>query len=265
VLRGAEGAISGGHYLASQAGLEILRCGGNAVDAGVAAGLVLNVVKPHMANLGGEAPIILYDPARREVLNIDGLGWWPARATVEYFHERHGGKLPPAGTVASVVPAALDAWLCALAESGTMELADVIAPARRYAADGFPAYEDFTDYHRGFGRAFFDDQPTTASVLAPGGRVPLPGELVRQPALAALFDALVAAATAQRHRGREESIRAARDYFYTGAPAHDIARYCAETGGLMTYEDIAAYHVRLEPPVVADVWGYAVHVCGPWS
>jgi gamma-glutamyltranspeptidase / glutathione hydrolase len=265
VLRGAHGAISAGHYLASQVGYEILRAGGNAVDAGVAAGLVLNVVKPHMANLGGEAPIILYDPNRREVLNIDGLGWWPARATVEYFQEHHGGKLPPGGTAASVVPAALDAWLTALEWSGTMELADVVAPARRCAADGFPVYEAFTDYHCGFGRAFFDDQPTTASVLAPGGRVPLPGQLLRQPTLAALFDALIEEANKRRPGGRAASIQAARDYFYKGAPARDIARYCAESGGLMTYEDIAEYHVRIEPPVVANVWGCAVYVCGPWS
>ena len=265
IIRGAEGAISAGHYLASQAGYEILRGGGNAVDAGVAAGLVLNAVKPHMANLGGEAPIILYDPARREVLNIDGLGWWPERATVEYFQEHHEGKLPPAGTAASVVPAALDAWLTALGRSGTMELEDVVAPARRYAADGFPVYEEFTDYLRGFGKAFFDDQPTTASVLAPGGRIPLPGELLRQPALAGLLDALVGVAKDHRASGRDASIQAARDYFYTGAPARDMAHYCAENQGLMTYEDIAAYHVRLELPVVVNVWGCAVHVCGPWS
>ncbi len=265
VVRGAEGAIAAGHYLASQAGYEILRAGGNAVDAGVAAGLVLNVVKPHMANLGGEAPIILYDPVRGVIDNIDGLGWWPARATVEYFHEHHGGKLPPRGTAGSVVPAALDAWLTALARAGTMDLADVIAPARRAAADGFPAYEAFTDYHAGFGPEFADDQPTTAAVLTPNGRVPQPGDLVRQPALAALLDTLVAEAARHRSRGREASIQAARDYFYTGAPAHDIARYCAETGGLMTYEDIAAYHVRLDPPVTAHVFGYDVHVCGPWS
>ncbi|HYM70220.1 MAG TPA: gamma-glutamyltransferase family protein [bacterium] len=265
VVRGAEGAISAGHYLAAEAGYEILRAGGNAVDAGVAAGFVLNVIKPHMANLGGEAPIMIYDPDRREVFNIDGLGWWPARATVEYFHERHGGKLPPTGTAGSIVPAALDAWMSALLCSGTMEVADVVAPARRYAARGFPAYEAYSDYLAGFGQTFFADQPTMASVLAPGGRVPEPGELVPQPALAALLDAVVAGAKAHRHLGREASIRAARDYFYLGPPAEAISRYCAETGGLMTREDLREYRVRFEPSVAVDVWGYSVHTCGPWS
>ena len=89
--------------------------------------------------------------------------------------------------------------------------------------------------------------------------------MVRQPTLAALLDVLVATARKHRGAGREASIQAARDYFYTDAPAHDIARFCAETDGLMTYEDVADYHVRLEPAVIATVWGYAVHVCGPWS
>jgi gamma-glutamyltranspeptidase / glutathione hydrolase len=265
VLRGAHAAVSTGHYLATMAAYDILQAGGNAVDAGVAAGLVLNVVKPHMANLGGEAPIMIYDPARKRVLNIDGLGWWPKGASVEYFKTVHGGKLPPGGTAASVVPAALDAWLVALLESGTMDLDQICAPAIRWARDGFPVYEFFTDYHTEFGTAFFTDQPRAAAVFAPGGRFPQPGEVLRQPALADLLDAVVEAARRHRAEGRAASLQAARDYFYRGRPAELIARHCAETGGVMTYEDVAEYSVRLEPPVVANLWGHEVYVCGPWS
>ena len=265
VLRGTHAAVSTGHYLATLAAYDILQTGGNAVDAGVAAGLVLNVVKPHMANLGGEAPIMIYDAARRRTLNIDGLGWWPQAATVEYFQKVHGGKLPPRGTASSVVPAAPDAWLVALSEAGTMDVEQVFAPAIRWARDGFPVYEVFTDYHTGLGDAFFKDEPTAAAVFAPEGRVPQPGEVLRQPALAGLLEAIVETARRQRHRGREASIQAARDFFYRGWPAEAIAHYCAETGGVMTYSDLSEYMVRLEPPVLARVWGYDVHVCGPWS
>lgn len=265
VLRGTHAAVSTGHYLATLAAYDVLGAGGNAVDAGVAAGLVLNVVKPHMANLGGEAPIMIYDAARSRALNIDGLGWWPKAATVEYFEKVHGGKLPPGGTAASVVPAALDAWLVALSEAGTMDVEQVFAPAIRCARDGFPVYEVFTDYHIGLGSAFFNDEPTAAAVFAPGGRVPQPGEMLRQPALTDLLEAIVQAARQHRHLGRAASIQAARDFFYRGEPARAIARYCAQTDGMMTYEDVAEYAVRLEPPVVARVWGYDVHVCGPWS
>lgn len=265
VLRGRHGVASTGHYLATVVAYDILKAGGNAVDAGVAGGLVLNVVKPHMANLGGEAPIILYDPRSRRVLNIDGLGWWPQGATMEYFRRHHGGKLPPRGTAASVVPAALDAWLVALREAGTMEVEDVLAPAARIAREGFVAYEAFTDYHVDLGRAFFEDEPAAAAVFAPEGRVPQPGEIVRQPVLAGLLDAVADAARRQRPRGRDAAIEAARDFFYRGDPAEVIARYCAQTGGLMTREDLGAYRVRLEPPVVARVWDHDVFVCGPWS
>ncbi|MGQ0569147.1 MAG: gamma-glutamyltransferase family protein [Armatimonadota bacterium] len=265
VLRGVHAVASTGHYLATLAAYDILQAGGNAVDAGVAAGLVLNVVKPHMANLGGEAPIMIYDAARRRALNIDGLGWWPRAASVEYFQNVHEGKLPPGGTAACVVPAALDAWLMALRECGTMDLEQVCAPAIRSARHGFPVYEVFTDYHTELGNAFLADQPTVAAVFAPGGRVPQPGEVLRQPALAELLAALVDAAHRHRTHGREASIQAARDFFYRGRPAEAIAHYCAQTGGVMTYEDIAEYAVRLEPPVISRVWGHEVHVCGPWS
>jgi gamma-glutamyltranspeptidase/glutathione hydrolase len=208
---------------------------------------------------------MIYDAARGRTLNIDGLGWWPKAATVDYFQRVHGGKLPPGGTASSVVPAAPDAWLVALSEAGTIDVEQVFAPAIRCARDGFPVYEFFTDYHTGLGSAFFEDEPTAAAVFAPGGRVPQPGEVLRQPALADLLDAIVEAARGHRHRGREASIRAARDFFYRGQPAKAIARYCAQTGGVMTYEDVAEYAVRLEPPVLARVWGYDVYVCGPWS
>jgi gamma-glutamyltranspeptidase/glutathione hydrolase len=265
VLRGTHAAVSTGHYLATLAAYDILQLGGNAVDAGVAAGLVLNVVKPHMANLGGEAPIMIYDAARRRVLNIDGLGWWPKAATVEHFHKVHGGRLPPGGTASCIVPAAPDAWLVALSEAGTLDIEQVFAPAIRHARNGFPVYEVFTDYHAELGTAFLRDEPTAAAVFAPGGRVPQPGETLRQPALADLLEAFVGVAQRDRNRGREASIQAARNFFYRGAPAKAIAHYCAQTDGVMTYDDLAEYAVRLEAPLVARLWGYDVHVCGPWS
>lgn len=208
---------------------------------------------------------MIYDSARQRVLNIDGLGWWPKAATVEYFQTVHGGKLPPRGTASSIVPAAPDAWLMALKESGTMEVEDVFAPAIKYAREGFPVYEVFTDYHQALGVAFIQDEPTAAAIFAPGGRVPQPGEMLYQPALANLLDGLVAEAKRHRRQGRERSIDAARDLFYRGEPARSIARFCNATDGIMTYEDLAEYQVRLEPPVIARFRGYDVYVCGPWS
>src|SRR5688572_28869577 len=107
---GSHYMVSTGHYLASSAALQILERGGNAIDAGVAAGLCLNVVQPEFTNFGGVAPIILYSARDAEVRTISGLGTWPTAVRPEYFREECGGAMPP-GVRRSVVPAAADAWL----------------------------------------------------------------------------------------------------------------------------------------------------------
>ena len=108
-------AVSSGHYLASLAGTRMLERGGNAIDAGVATGLCINVAQVDMTNLGGVAPIILYLAATREVLTISGLGWWPKAASIQWFTERGYTSFPP-GVESSVVPSAVDAWLTGLAD-----------------------------------------------------------------------------------------------------------------------------------------------------
>jgi gamma-glutamyltranspeptidase/glutathione hydrolase len=265
VIRGTHAVISAGHHLAAQAGYEVLRAGGNAIDAGVAAGFVLNVVMPHQANLGGEAPIFLYSAARGEVANLDGNGRWPRAASVEYFLERHDGKLPATGPAAGVVPAALDAWLTALAWGGTMEVADVVEPARRLAADGFVANEEIHDFLAQMGDGFFRDRARMAAILAPGGRLPRPGDLIVQPALARLLGATADASRTRAARTREQRIAAARDFFYEGEPAAEMAAHCASHGGWITREDMSAQRVRFERPVIVRVWAHDVYTCGPWS
>jgi len=121
------------------AGLDILRRGGNAIDAGVAVGLALNVVHAHECNFLGVAPTIMYLADRREVVTIDGLGVWPQAASVDYFQQQHQGKLPP-GVLRALTPGAADAWFTALGHYGTMRFADVAAAAISLADDGFPTY-----------------------------------------------------------------------------------------------------------------------------
>ena len=121
-VMGASAMVSSTHYLATTAGLETLKAGGNAADAGVAAGLCINVLEPHLTNLGGVAPIMYYEAASGHVGTISGLGRWPAAASIEWFQERHGGDMPE-GIPRTVVPAAAGAWLDALARHGTMTFA----------------------------------------------------------------------------------------------------------------------------------------------
>ena len=134
-LMGRTHAVSTGHYLATIAGYRILEQGGNAIDAGVAAGIALNVILPQDTSFGGVAPILIYSARDRRVSSISGLGRWPRGASLEHFVDRRSGRVP-LGIERVVVPAAPDAWLTALMEHGTMGFAQVVQPALEYARDG---------------------------------------------------------------------------------------------------------------------------------
>ena len=121
-------AIASGHYLASEAGMRLLRRGGNAIDAGVAAGFMLGVVHPDMVSFAGVAPILVHLAATRETFEVSGVGPYPRRASAEYFRTRHGGDMPP-GLLRTVVPASPDAWCVALQRWGTLSFTDAVAGA----------------------------------------------------------------------------------------------------------------------------------------
>src|ERR1700710_355454 len=137
-LYGTRHAISAGHYLAAMAGFSILEAGGNAVDAGCAAGMALAVLQPDLVNVAGVAPILIR-MADGTVESIAGLGWWPKTLPADLFMREHGGKIPD-GVLRTVVPAAPDAWITALRRRGTMRFADVAAPAIRFASEGVAVY-----------------------------------------------------------------------------------------------------------------------------
>src|SRR5262249_23200851 len=138
-VQARESIVVAGHYLAAAAGHRILAAGGNAFDAGVAAGVCLNVVLPQWTSLGGVAPIVTYRAEDRSLSTISGLGWWPKRASVAFFNENCGGEIPR-GVLRSIVPSACDSWLTTLKLYGTMTLAEVAAPAIDLAERGFAAY-----------------------------------------------------------------------------------------------------------------------------
>src|ERR1700759_1685840 len=137
-IHGTRHAVSAGHYLAAAAGFSILEAGGNAIDAGGAAGIALGVLQPDLVNFAGVAPIIIR-LADGTIESIAGLGWWPKTIPADLFIREHGGK-NSAVVRRTVVPAAPDAWITALRRHGTMRFADVAASAIRFAADGFAVY-----------------------------------------------------------------------------------------------------------------------------
>src|SRR5919202_288793 len=254
--------VSSCHYLASLAGLRMFPRGGNAIDAGVAAGIALNVVEPNLTSLGGVAPIMVFTPEMRRPITIDGLGRAPAAATLATHLSRFGRDMK--GWVPRVVvPAAVDAWLTALARFGRLSLAEVLTPAIELA-DGFPAYPRLASRI-----AQLADQlrawPASAAAFLPRGRAPEPGEILVQRDLAAFLRRLVAIEHAHASRGRVAAIMAARDAFYRGDFAHELANFVARAGGLLTYDDLASYRVSFEEPAQTTYRGYDVYATGAWS
>ena len=254
--------VSCGHPLAAAAGFRILEQGGNAIDAGVASGIAINVTLPAAANFGGVAPIILYHAASDRVVTISGLGRFPKAASIDYFGKHHNGDLPE-GILRSVVSSAPDAWMTALERYGTMTFEQVITPAIELADRGFPTGPQFTDSLERR-EHLWRRWPQNVALMAPNGHSHQPGEVFVQKDLANSLRRLAEVERASAHKGREAAIRAARDYFYKGEMAEEIVRFCQEQGGLLTMEDWSGFSVGIEEPQAGQYRDYTIYTCGPW-
>ncbi len=263
VIMAQRHAIAAGHYLAAQAGFEILNAGGNAIDAGVAAGLAIGVLQSEFVNFAGIAPIMIRLAGTREVLSIDGVGVWPRAMTPDLFWREHGQKIPE-GILRTVVPGAPASWLMALSRYGTMSFGEVAAAAIRFARDGFPMYPQMA-YNLGEMATSLRRWPSSRAVYLPDDRVPEVGELFRQTDLARSLQYMVDEETAHAGKGRAAGLQAARDAFYRGDLARVITNYHRANGGLLTLEDMADFEVRQEPTIRVIHAGLEVHCCGPWS
>jgi gamma-glutamyltranspeptidase/glutathione hydrolase len=263
-IMGTRHVISAGHYLAAHAGFQVLESGGNAIDAGVAAGIAIGVLQTDKVNFGGVAPQIIYTARDRKVSCIDGLGVWPKAITPDYFMRKHGGRIPY-GVERCVVPAAPDAWLTALEHFGTMSFGEVASHAIRFARDGFPMYPIMSDYIKE-NLEDYARWPSRKKVFLPKGRAPEVGEIFVQAELGRTLQYLAdEERRVARRRGRRAGIGAARDAFYKGDIARTVTKFIEREGGLMRYEDFAGFRVRFEPTVKARFNGIELHACGPWS
>lgn len=259
---GTHYAVATGQPLATMAALRVLEGGGNAVDAGVAAGICLGVVHPDIVSFAGVAPILVYDARQREVHSIAGLGGWPRRATLEFFQDACRGEIPE-GLLRTVVPGAPDAWITALERFGTLGFAEVAQPAIELARDGFPIGPFVAGIIREH-EAAYRRWPTSAPIFLPGGRPPAPGERFVQADLARTLAYLADEDRANRRHGRRAGLAAARDAFYRGDVAAAIARYHAEEGGLLTRGDLRDFRAGLEPVHRVRFGPHEVVTCGFW-
>jgi gamma-glutamyltranspeptidase/glutathione hydrolase len=222
LIQGTNGVVVSSHPSAAMIGLDILRQGGNAIDAGVAIGLALNVVHAHECNFLGVAPTIMYLAGRREVVTIDGLGVFPKALSVEYLQRHHQGKFPT-GILRALTPGAADAWFTALGRYGTMRFGEVVAPAIALAEQGFPVYRFLATAIRTAPETY-RRYAGNAAVFLPNGRPPAVGEMFYQKDLAATLRQLVAVEEAHRSEGREGALQAARDLVYRGGAGGEDRR-----------------------------------------
>jgi gamma-glutamyltranspeptidase/glutathione hydrolase len=253
-LAGSSGMVAASHWLAAQSGMAMLEQGGNAFDAAVAAGLVLQVVEPHQCGPGGEAPMIVYSTLEDEAFVVDGQGPAPQAATIEKFKELGLTLVPGSGLLAACVPAALGSWLLVLERFGSMTLREVMAPAIGYAAEGFAGLASLTYVLRAIEPYVKENWPTTAELWL-SGTGPRPGDRLKNLDLAATYERLLREAEAAGG-GRERQIEAARRAVYEGFVAEaidDFARLPVpdDSGvhaGLITGADMAGWRASVEEP-----------------
>jgi gamma-glutamyltranspeptidase/glutathione hydrolase len=250
--------VASTHWLASQTGMAVLERGGNAFDAAVATGFVLQVVEPHLNGPGGELPAVFWSSDRGQPLALCGQGVAPAAATIGRFRDLGHDLVPGTGVLAACVPGAFGGWLLLLRDFGTRRLADVLEFAIGYAESGYPLHARI--------RATIE---TNEELLRswPGSRdlyLPAPeaGALFRNQALAATYRRIV---EESRGGSREEEIEKARLAWYEGFVADEIDRFCAAEGGLLTGADLAAWHATLEPVVTLEYGGLTVCKTQPWA
>ena len=272
-LKGTFGMVTTSHWLASQAGMGMMEKGGNAFDAVVAAAFVLQVVQPHMCGPLGEVPV-LFSREGGKVTALAGQGPAPAAATIDAYRKEDFDTVPGTGLMAATVPAAFDSWMVLLADHGTLPLADVLAPALGYAANGYPVPPMVAGAIDSVREVFLAEWQTSAETYLVGGDAPRPGSLYRLSQLAETYTRVLREAEAGGG-SREQVIARARKIWREGFVAEAVDRFCREGrvydssgerhGGLLTGEDMAKFAAPYEDPLVFDYCGHSVVKCGPWS
>ena len=277
--RGTRGAVAGGTEYATEAGMRMFTSGGNAVDAGIAAMLAASVTEFSHFGLGGEAPILVRTKEGK-VYAVAGVGTMPKLATADFYRKHKlkddeivdpptaGGLkdwVPVAGVLSALVPGMVDAAIVTLQNFGTKSFAEAVQPAIELA-DGFPIDEFRSGSIRG-SLKYLDAWPSSKRVFLPNGTIPRTGEIFRQPDLARTLRAMAAVETKARAGGasREKAMDAVRDYFYRGEIAHKIDEFMKANGGLLRYDDMAAFHLAPEEAVSTTFHGYTVYKPGFWS
>ena len=233
--------------LATQIALDILKAGGHAVDAAIAANAALGLMEPTGNGIGGDLFAIVWDADRQELVGLNASGRAPALMTLEYFRERGIDRIPPYGPLPASVPGAVDGWFELHGRYGRLSVPDVLAPTIAYARDGFPVSEVIAAALEREANNL-RDYPGFADTYMPNGRMPAKGEMFRNPRLGDTLEAIA---------------KGGRDEFYQGDIARRIDAYMTEQGGLLRYADMASHESEWVTPVSTNYRDWDVYELPP--
>lgn len=274
-VMGTRGVVVSGHHQASDAGLDMLKAGGNAIDAGVATVFAQAVTEFDRFGLGGEVPILIHNAADGRVVAVNGQGQAPRKATPGWFRANGIAAIPGDCFLSAPVPAVVGSLIAALREFGTMALGEVLGPAIHLADEGFAVFPSYLDNLRRVQGRMRAEWPTSAQIFLPGGELPKVGDLLLQKDLARTLRRLVAAEQAASSAGRDAGLQAAHDLFYSGELASEIVQFqenfqCTDangftSSGLLEVEDFAAFRPAVEEPARTSYRGLEVYKVGFWS
>jgi len=233
--------------LATQIALDILKAGGSAVDAAIAANAALGLMEPTGSGIGGDLFAIVWDADKKQLVGLNASGRAPKLMTLDYFKKRGIKEIPPYGPLPVSVPGAVDGWFELHGRYGRLSMREVLAPAIAYAKNGFPVSEAIA-YYFSSNVAARIDYPGFAETFMPNGRMPRKGEMFRNPRLAKTYEDIGAGG---------------RDAFYKGDIAKKIDSYITDQGGLLRYEDLATHSSEWITPVSTNYRGWEVYELPP--
>lgn len=258
VIRGRQAAVSSMRSQATEAARRILEAGGNAFDAAVAGQAVLGLTDFADNGVGSDAVVLVYVASEKKVYSVNAEPRAPKLATIEWYERNSGGRIPESdGLLSGGLPGVVDAWYVLLDRWGTMSFEQVLRPAIDLAEDGFPLGESSAADIAHTKKIL--KHPTTVKIYLPDGKLPKAGDVFCNRDLARTLRNLVEAEQANKAKGRHEALRAARDRFYKGDIARELASFSETNGGLFRYDDFAEYTAEVETPVSIEYRGYRIY------
>lgn len=246
----SRGMVACAHYLATQAGLQILTQGGNAIDAAIAANIVMTVVYPSTCSAGGDVFMLIWNEKSRKLHALNGSGRAPSGMTPELFAAQGYKQIPERGPLTINVPGAVDGWFEALERFGTLPVERIFAQAIEFAEEGVPITSKLSGWLHQAAVPVLQRWESSAGVYLPGNRPPKTGDVLRQPNLASTYRMLA---------------KEGRDAFYKGPIAREITDYVQQCGGVLGLEDMEKHHSDWVEPIGTNYRRYEVFEFPPNS